>query len=36
MGIVEDLHQAAMHALVQYIRQSQMTEELIVASIFKT
>jgi phosphoheptose isomerase len=33
-GIVEDLHQATMHALAQYIRQSRMTEELIIASIF--
>ena len=24
-GIVEDLHQAIMHALAQYIRQSRMT-----------
>ena len=33
-GIVEDLHQAAMHALAQYIRQSRMTEELIISSTF--
>lgn len=33
-GIVEDLHQAVMHALAQYIRQSQMTEDLIIESIF--
>jgi phosphoheptose isomerase len=33
-GIVEDLHQTTMHALAQYIRQSQMTEELIIASTF--
>jgi phosphoheptose isomerase len=33
-GIVEDLHQVTMHALAQYIRQSQMTEELIISSIF--
>jgi phosphoheptose isomerase len=33
-GIVEDLHQVIMHALAQYIRQSQMTEELIITSIF--
>lgn len=33
-GIVEDLHQAAMHAFSQYIRQSQMTEDLIIESIF--
>lgn len=33
-GIVEDLHQAAMHALAQYIRQSQMTDESLDESIF--
>jgi D-sedoheptulose 7-phosphate isomerase/D-glycero-D-manno-heptose 1,7-bisphosphate phosphatase len=33
-GIVEDIHQAAMHALAQYIRQSQMTEDLIIESTF--
>jgi phosphoheptose isomerase len=33
-GIVEDLHQAAMHALAQYIRQSHMTEEVIISSTF--
>jgi phosphoheptose isomerase len=33
-GIVEDLHQTVMHALAQYIRQSQMTDELIISSIF--
>lgn len=33
-GIVEDLHQAVMHALAQCIRQSRMTDELIIASIF--
>jgi phosphoheptose isomerase len=33
-GIVEDLHQAVMHALAQYIRQSRMTEETISATVF--
>jgi phosphoheptose isomerase len=33
-GIVEDLHQAIMHALAQYIRQSRMTAEAILASVF--
>jgi phosphoheptose isomerase len=33
-GIVEDLHQAIMHALAQYVRQSQMTDESIMASTF--
>jgi len=33
-GIVEDLHQAAMHALAQYIRQSRMTAEAIVGTVF--
>ena len=33
-GIVEDLHQAIMHALAQYIRQSRMTPEAIMASVF--
>ena len=33
-GIVEDLHQAVMHALAQYIRQSRMTPEAIMASVF--
>jgi D-sedoheptulose 7-phosphate isomerase/D-glycero-D-manno-heptose 1,7-bisphosphate phosphatase len=33
-GIVEDLHQAIMHALAQYIRQSRMTAETISASVF--
>ena len=28
-GIVEDLHQAVMHALAQYIRQSRMTADVI-------
>jgi phosphoheptose isomerase len=33
-GIVEDLHQAVMHALAQYIRQSRMTTEAISATVF--
>jgi D-sedoheptulose 7-phosphate isomerase/D-glycero-D-manno-heptose 1,7-bisphosphate phosphatase len=33
-GIVEDLHQAIMHALAQYIRQSHMTAAAITARTF--
>jgi phosphoheptose isomerase len=33
-GIIEDLHQAVMHALAQYIRQSRMTSEAIMATTF--
>jgi phosphoheptose isomerase len=33
-GIVEDLHQAIMHALAQYIRQSRMTADVILSSVF--
>jgi phosphoheptose isomerase len=33
-GVVEDLHQAVMHALAQYLRQSRMTPEAITASVF--
>jgi phosphoheptose isomerase len=33
-GIIEDLHQAAMHALAQYIRHSRMTPEMIAESVF--
>jgi phosphoheptose isomerase len=33
-GIIEDLHQAVMHALAQYIRQSRMTAETITATVF--
>lgn len=33
-GIIEDLHQAVMHALAQYIRQSRMTSEAISANVF--
>jgi phosphoheptose isomerase len=33
-GIVEDLHQAVMHALAQYIRHSRMAADTISASVF--
>jgi phosphoheptose isomerase len=33
-GIVEDLHQAVMHALAQYIRQSRMSAETIEETVF--
>jgi phosphoheptose isomerase len=33
-GIIEDWHQAIMHALAQYIRQSRMTADAISASVF--
>ena len=33
-GIIEDLHQAIMHALAQYIRQSRMTADTISATVF--
>jgi D-sedoheptulose 7-phosphate isomerase/D-glycero-D-manno-heptose 1,7-bisphosphate phosphatase len=33
-GIVEDLHQAIMHALAHYIRQSRMTADAISSSVF--
>jgi D-sedoheptulose 7-phosphate isomerase/D-glycero-D-manno-heptose 1,7-bisphosphate phosphatase len=33
-GVVEDLHQAIMHALAQYIRQSRMTADAILSSVF--
>jgi phosphoheptose isomerase len=33
-GIVEDVHQAVMHALAQYIRQSRMTPDAILTSVF--
>lgn len=33
-GVVEDLHQAVMHALAQYIRQSRMTSEAIAENVF--
>jgi phosphoheptose isomerase len=33
-GIVEDLHQAVMHALAQYIRQSRMSADTIEVTVF--
>jgi len=33
-GIIEDLHQAIMHALAQYIRQSRMTADAISTNVF--
>src|SRR6266446_317119 len=33
-GIVEDLHQAIMHALAQFIRQSRMSAEAITSNVF--
>ena len=33
-GIVEDVHQAIMHALAQYIRQSRMTADAISSNVF--
>ena len=33
-GIVEDLHQAIMHALAQYIRHSRMTADAISTNVF--
>ena len=33
-GVIEDLHQAIMHALAQYIRQSRMSTEEISTSVF--
>ena len=33
-GIVEDLHQALMHALAQYIRQSRMSADAISTTVF--
>ena len=33
-GIVEDLHQAVMHALAQYIRHSRMTADAISTNVF--
>ena len=33
-GIVEDLHQAIMHALAQFIRQSRMNADAIAATVF--
>lgn len=33
-GIVEDLHQAVMHVLAQYLRQSRMTADVISGTVF--
>lgn len=33
-GVIEDLHQAVMHSLAQYIRQSRMTAETISTTVF--
>lgn len=33
-GVIEDLHQAAMHAIAQYIRQSRMSTDAIANSTF--
>jgi len=33
-GIVEDMHQAIMHALAQYIRQSRMSADAVSSSVF--
>jgi len=33
-GVIEDLHQAVMHALAQYIRQSRMTPAAISSNVF--
>jgi phosphoheptose isomerase len=33
-GVVEDLHQAIMHALAQYVRQSQMSADTISSTVF--
>jgi phosphoheptose isomerase len=33
-GIIEDLHQAIMHALAQYIRQSRMSADVISRTVF--
>jgi phosphoheptose isomerase len=33
-GVIEDLHQAVMHALAQYIRQSRMTADTISTTVF--
>jgi len=33
-GIVEDLHQAVMHALAQFVRQSRMSAEAITSNVF--
>jgi D-sedoheptulose 7-phosphate isomerase/D-glycero-D-manno-heptose 1,7-bisphosphate phosphatase len=33
-GVIEDVHQAVMHALAQYVRQSRMTPDMIAANRF--
>jgi phosphoheptose isomerase len=33
-GVVEDLHQAIMHTMAQYVRQSRMTSDVIAATTF--
>jgi phosphoheptose isomerase len=33
-GIVEDLHQAVMHALAQYVRQSRLTADQVATTVF--
>lgn len=33
-GVIEDLHQAVMHSLAQYIRQSRMTAEAVSTTVF--
>ena len=33
-GVIEDLHQSAMHAMAQYIRQSRMTAKAIASTTF--
>ena len=33
-GIIEDMHQAVMHALAQYVRQSRMTADQISSTVF--
>jgi D-sedoheptulose 7-phosphate isomerase/D-glycero-D-manno-heptose 1,7-bisphosphate phosphatase len=33
-GIVEDAHQACMHLLAQFVRQSRMTPDAVTANIF--
>lgn len=33
-GIIEDLHQAVMHALAQYLRQSRMSADAIATTVF--
>jgi D-sedoheptulose 7-phosphate isomerase/D-glycero-D-manno-heptose 1,7-bisphosphate phosphatase len=33
-GVIEDLHQAIMHALAQHARQSRMSVEMIMAAVF--